>query len=316
MVIGMVSSRKMAMVVPAGTEITRQGVSDAGKRGCVMVVKPVARAYILSGHMMSSWFVGDWLLRKKWPAIMAMFLALAFHAADYFGAFYTLREVPGVNNTPVARYQPTLLSSTMSVASMVAFTLSLVCVLTRVHSQLLWMTLRTFDPWAIIACSARGWSARTFSRYWLQQSQSDAGWHSDAGWVHNYIAYGIDLVIILQFSGLLILVEAADIPKDVKRIFVAICLLYCVVISAVTLFWSEMPDWDTDAEVQILFFATMAPKSQFVSAYGTMAVLLTKAAVSTILQRMLSCTFGVTTNTAWTSWTPALQSWRPPIPPV
>jgi len=39
-------------------------------------------------------------------------------------------------------------------------------------------------------------------------------------------AYGIDLVIILQFSGLLILVEAADIPKDVKRIFVAICLLY------------------------------------------------------------------------------------------
>lgn len=250
-----------------------------------MVVKPVARAYILSGHMMSSWFVGDWLLRKKWPAIMAMFLALAFHAADYFGAFYTLREVPGVNNTPVAMYQPTLLSSTMSVASMVAFTLSLVCVLTRVHSQLLWMTLRTFDPWAIIACSARGWSARTFSRYWLQQSQSDAGWHSDAGWVHNYIAYGIDLVIILQFSGLLILVEAADIPKDVKRIFVAICLLYCVVISAVTLFWSEMPDWDTDAEVQILFFATMAPKSQFVSAYGTMAVLLTKAAVSTILQK-------------------------------
>lgn len=227
-----------------------------------MVVKPVARAYILSGHMMSSWSVGDWLLRKKWPAIMAMFLALAFHAADYFGAFYTLREVPGVNNTPVAMYQPTLLSSTMSVASMVAFTLSLVCVLTRVHSQLLWMTLRTFDPWAIIACSARGWSARTFSRYWLQQSQSDAGWHSDAGWVHNYIAYGIDLVIILQFSGLLILVEAADIPKDVKRIFVAICLLYCVVISAVTLFWSEMPDWDTDAEVQILFFATMAPKSR------------------------------------------------------
>ena len=79
---------------------------------------------------------------------MAMFLALAFHAADYFGAFYTLREVPGVNNTLVAIYQPTLLSSTMSVASMVAFTLSLVCVLTRVHSQLLWMTLRTFDPWA------------------------------------------------------------------------------------------------------------------------------------------------------------------------
>ncbi len=140
-------TQKMASVVPVGTEVTRQGVSDFGKKGCVMVVKPVARAYILSGHMMSSWYVGDWLLRKKWPTILAMFLALALHAADYFGAFYTLSEVPGVADT-VRIYQPTLLSSTMSVLSFLAFTLALVCVLTRVHSQLLWMTLRTFDPWA------------------------------------------------------------------------------------------------------------------------------------------------------------------------
>lgn len=183
---------------------------------------------------------------------------------------------------------------------------------------------------AILACAARGWGARSFSRYLLHQSQSNAGWHDDTGWVHHYIAYAIDMIIILQFSALLILAEAADIPKDVKRIFVAICLLYCVranfytgrslrsskcpafripstfprskyiflcfpicvayqgiVISAATLFWSDMPDWDPDAEVQILFFASMAPKSQFVSAYGTMAVLLTKAAVSTILQKCL-----------------------------
>lgn len=67
-----------------------------------------------------------------------------------------------------------------------------------------------------------------------------------------------------------------------------ICVAYQgIVISAATLFWSDMPDWDPDAEVQILFFASMAPKSQFVSAYGTMAVLLTKAAVSTILQKCL-----------------------------
>ena len=32
-------------------EVTRQGQSDHGKGGVVMVVKPVARAYILSGHM-------------------------------------------------------------------------------------------------------------------------------------------------------------------------------------------------------------------------------------------------------------------------
>ena len=150
--------KKMAMVVPAGTEITRQGVSDAGKKGCVMVVKPVARAYILSGHMMSSWVVGDWLLRKKWPAISSMFLALALHTADYLGAFYTLTEVPGVNDAAVPINVPTLASSTMSFVSMLAFSISMVCVLTRVHSQLLWMTLRTFDPWA-----TRSWDAHFYA---------------------------------------------------------------------------------------------------------------------------------------------------------
>lgn len=102
---------------------------------------------------MSSAFVGDWLLRKKWPTILAMFLALAFHAAEYFGAFYTLTYVAGVSDS-VPIYRPTPFSSTISVASMLAFTLSLVCVLTRVHSQLLWMSLRTFDPWAT-------WTGRT-----------------------------------------------------------------------------------------------------------------------------------------------------------
>ena len=38
---------------------------------------------------------------------------------------------------------------------------------------------------------------------------------------------------------------------------------------------------------RLFFFATMAPKSQFVSAYGTMAVLLLKAAVSMIVQKRL-----------------------------
>lgn len=109
--------------------------------------------------------------------------------------------------------------------------------------------------------------------------------------VHDYFSWGIDLVIVLQFSSLLILAEAADIPKDVMRICVAICLIYCIVLSAGPLIWENMPDWDADAKVQLLFFANMAPKSQFVSAYGTMAVLLTKAAVSTIVQKHLGLTW-------------------------
>lgn len=270
----------MASVVPAGTEVTRQGVSDRiGKRGRVMVVKPIARAYILSGHMMSNMAVGDWLLGKKWPPVVALIIALGLHTADFFGAFYNLSVVPGEHQTPVRIFEPTLESSIMSVVSFLAFGVALLSVLTRVHSQLLWMTLRTFDPWAIIACCARGWAARSFSRYRLRDSGDDVAS------VHDYFSWGIDLVIVLQFSSLLILAEAADIPKDVMRICVAICLIYCIVLSAGPLIWENMPDWDADAKVQLLFFANMAPKSQFVSAYGTMAVLLTKAAVSTIVQK-------------------------------
>ncbi|CAK8991717.1 unnamed protein product [Durusdinium trenchii] len=274
------TQRKMASVVPAGTEVTRQGVSDRiGKRGRVMVVKPIARAYILSEHMMSNMAVGDWLLRKKWPPVVALIIALGLHTADFFGAFYNLSVVPGEHQTPVRIFEPTLESSIMSVVSFLAFGVALLSVLTRVHSQLLWMTLRTFDPWAIIACCARGWAARSFSRYRLRDSGDDVAS------VHDYFSWGIDLVIVLQFSSLLILAEAADIPKDVMRICVAICLIYCIVLSAGPLIWENMPDWDADAKVQLLFFANMAPKSQFVSAYGTMAVLLTKAAVSTIVQK-------------------------------
>lgn len=107
-------------------------------------------------------------------------------------------------------------------------------VLWRLHCResskpfLQWNSVLLFWLKAILACAARGWGARSFSRYWLHQSRSNAGWHDDTGWVHHYIAYAIDMIIILQFSALLILAEAADIPKDVKRFFVAICLLYCV----------------------------------------------------------------------------------------
>ncbi|CAK9036152.1 EF-hand domain-containing protein, partial [Durusdinium trenchii] len=277
----------MASVVPAGTEVTRQGVSDRiGKRGRVMVVKPIARAYILSEHMMSNMAVGDWLLRKKWPPVVALIIALGLHTADFFGAFYNLSVVPGEHQTPVRIFEPTLESSIMSVVSFLAFGVALLSVLTRVHSQLLWMTLRTFDPWATWTCQVYlrkleqvKTSCRSFSRYRLRDSGDDVAS------VHDYFSWGIDLVIVLQFSSLLILAEAADIPKDVMRICVAICLIYCIVLSAGPLIWENMPDWDADAKVQLLFFANMAPKSQFVSAYGTMAVLLTKAAVSTIVQK-------------------------------
>ena len=95
----------------------------------------------------------------------------------------------------------------------------------------------------------------------------------------------LDLVVMLELSALIILAEAADVPKITQKVFIAACLVYCSVLSATPLFLPDLPNWDPDTKVQILFFAEMTPKSQFISAYGTMAVLLTKAAVSVILQK-------------------------------
>ena len=95
----------------------------------------------------------------------------------------------------------------------------------------------------------------------------------------------LDLLVMLQLSFLIILAEAADIPKTTQKFFVAACFVYCAVLTAGPLFLPDLPNWDPDTSVQILFFASMSPKSQFISAYGTMAVLLTKAAVSVIFQR-------------------------------
>ena len=95
----------------------------------------------------------------------------------------------------------------------------------------------------------------------------------------------VDLLVMLELSALIILAEAADVAKLTQKIFVAACFVYCSVLSAGPMFLSNLPNWDPDASLQFLFFASMTPKSQFISAYGTMAVLLTKAAVSMILQK-------------------------------
>ncbi|CAJ1410728.1 unnamed protein product [Effrenium voratum] len=270
---------KMASVVPAGTEVTRQG-ADGGKRGRIMVVKPVAKAYILSGHMMSSMAFGDFLLRKKWPMAVAIILALVLHVLDFFGTCYEIIEVQVQNDQPVVLAAvPTQLSAALSVVCVAAFSVALLGMLTRVHSQLLWMTLRTFDPWAIIACAMRGWASRSFSRHSVH-----IGMERDL-FASYYVAHVLDLVVILQFSFLIILAEAADVPKQLKRVCVAVCFIYCSLITLGALFCPVIPDWDPQSEVQFLFFASMTPKSQFISAYGTMAVLLTKAVVSTIFQK-------------------------------
>ena len=95
----------------------------------------------------------------------------------------------------------------------------------------------------------------------------------------------LDLLVMLQLSALIILAEAADVAKITQKTFVAACLVYCSVLSAGPMFLPDLPNWDPDTSVQFLFFASMTPKSQFISAYGTMAVLLTKAAVSMIFQQ-------------------------------
>mmetsp|Transcript_72395 Transcript_72395/g.169625 ORF Transcript_72395/g.169625 Transcript_72395/m.169625 type:complete len:763 (+) Transcript_72395:75-2363(+) len=263
---------KLASVLPAGTEITRQGATNDFKKGRIMVVKPVARAYILSGRMISNLAIGQWLMKKKWPLMLLVMVGMVLHTTSFLGGFSELGEVAGSSGAVVVSF-PTHLSWTMIALTAVCWGLSILAMLTRVHTQLLCMTLHTFDPWAIIACAVRGWAARTVSRYAL---------HHDPAHLTEDI---LDLVVMLELSALIILAEAADVPKITQKVFIAACLVYCSVLSATPLFLPDLPNWDPDTKVQILFFAEMTPKSQFISAYGTMAVLLTKAAVSVILQK-------------------------------
>ena len=38
---------------------------------------------------------GELLLRKKWPVLLAIFLGLALHVADFFGVFCNIVEFTG-----------------------------------------------------------------------------------------------------------------------------------------------------------------------------------------------------------------------------
>jgi len=237
-----------------------------------MVVKPVAMAYILSGRMMSSMAVGNWLLRKRWPMILLISAGMVLHVLSNFGFFSLTHEVTGASGVIVIVASPTPLSWSMSCLNALCWGLAISAMLTRVHSQLLWMTLRTFDPWAIITCAFRGWGARLISRVSLHHDRE------------HLLEDFLDLVVMLELSALIIFAEAADCHKATQKLFVGLCLVYCTVLSAGALFLQRIPNWDPDASVQFLFFAAMTPKSQYISAYGTMAVLLTKAAVSIIFQ--------------------------------
>ena len=97
---------KFASVLPAGTEITRQGATNDFKKGRIMVVKPVARAYILSGRMMLSLSLADWLLKKKWPMVILVVTGMILHALAFFGIFSELYEVAGSSGGNSPRQHP------------------------------------------------------------------------------------------------------------------------------------------------------------------------------------------------------------------
>ena len=55
--------------------------------------------------------------------------------------------------------------------------------LTRVHSQLLWMTLRTFDPWALIVLCLRAWGAMSGLPWeWIGAGLVGMPWNAPHEW--------------------------------------------------------------------------------------------------------------------------------------
>ncbi|CAE7399826.1 unnamed protein product [Symbiodinium natans] len=252
------------------TDVTWEGSNNDRKRGHIMIIRPVEHAYILSGQMMLSFTVGRWLLQRRWPLVMLITVGLLLHTGTFFGFLSSTAEAQ-VSSFLVKVSTPTAASWCMHAATTVCWGLAILVVLTRVHSQLLWMTLRTFDPWAVIACALRGWGALALSRMSL---------HHD---VAHRMEDVFDLFNMLELSVLIVIVEAADLPKSVQKMFVAACLVYSCVLATAALFMEQLPNWDPHANLDFLFFASMSPKSQFIGAYSTMAILLFKAAGSVIL---------------------------------
>eukprot|EP00435_Cladocopium_sp_Y103_P033218 s127_g8.t1 len=161
----------------------------------------------------------------------------------------------------VIRYRiPTPLSWIMWIAETLLLGIAVYCVSTRVHSKLLRMTFSTFDPWAIIACVLRAWAAKAFSRHFIHLAVE---YERE---VHVYIfELLLELAFMVELSSLLIITEAADVPKDFKR------------------------GWDRGAKLQLdfLFFVSMTPLSQYIGAFQVIAALLAKAAVSVIIYKIL-----------------------------
>lgn len=244
-----------------------------------MVVKPVSKAYVLSGHLLSGMRWGELLLHKKWPVLLAISIALALYVADFFGVFCNILEFAG--DAGVIRIRmPTALSWTLLVLQAILLGMALYCVSTRVHSQLLRMTFSTFDPWAIIACVLRAWGARAFSRYHIQMAVE----HQEEVSA-SLLLLGLDFAVMIEVSLLLIITEAADVPKDFKRIFVVICFAYSSILAAVAFSYPFLPDWERGAKLDILWFVSMAPISQYIGAFQVIARLLAKAAVSVIIYK-------------------------------
>lgn len=246
-----------------------------------MVVKPKERAYVLSGHLLSGMRWGELLLRKKWPVLLAIFLGLALHVADFFGVFCNIVEFTG--ETGVIRLRmPTTLSWIMWITETLLLGIAVYCVSTRVHSKLLRMTFSTFDPWAIIACVLRAWAAKAFSQHFIHLAAE----HERE--VHVYLLeLLLELAFMVELSSLLIITEAADVPKDFKRVFVGICFTYSVILAAVAFSYPYLPEWDREAKLQLdfLFFVSMTPLSQYIGAFQVIAALLAKAAVSVLIYK-------------------------------
>eukprot|EP00913_Durusdinium_trenchii_P022628 g21251.t1 len=274
-------------MIPVGTTVTRKGTT--GQKGRVLIVKPVAKAYVLSKMSLA-----EWLLQRKWPVLAAILVALSLHIVELFGVCSEILEYTGrrpwlapcettwvvgaVCTGVVLVTRPTWVSWLTGTSTCVLLGFALFCVTTRVHSQLLRMTFSSFDPWAIIFSMVRACAAKIYSRHVVHLA---AEYELE---VHSYFGYLIiDTVVFVELSALLIITEAADVPKDFTRGFVAICLCYSVAAALISGIDHDLPDWDRSSTVDFLFFSSMAPLSQYFGAFQVIALLLAKAAASTIL---------------------------------
>lgn len=250
----------------------------------VIVVRPEGRAVILEGSMVLRSRRGTALLHMRWPLLLCCFLqhgctilGILAHAVSFvrMPLLATEDTVAGNKKAAVVVRHTTEIGLTLQVVCLMLALTSTAIILHGIHVPLFTMCLKNFDPWVMTACAIRLQSSLLYSKWALTGDYFD-------------LTFDImSMVIVLQALWMVILLDSACISLSSKHVVLIsawLCVAASVAASSFTSA-STSPNWDPDAELDILWLAPMEPIQQFKNSLATIFVLLSKGVWNMIIKR-------------------------------